>query len=297
MITIIKKILRRLKFISFYICINLRRYFIEKKLKRIPNNELLENGFVTFDSHNGRELYKFLKNIIENPGNCESSDLGRFKIVNKNSFGVKSVVVDASSEFLHQYVFTEEVLEKLKNFYGKDFYLRNNPTIEFNYDEEEKNDAQLFHLDRGLKQTSLMINLNEIGEHSTHMEYIKKSNKQYKFQDPNRFNKKEIKIAEKCFKDLETIKTTGKIGKVSIFDAGCGYHRQKPGKKRVMLHLNFTENFAFSYWNKNWEPSNSTYWFSNYEEDLNLKNKMYDLITRRLPSKFFTPKIYNKKYS
>ena len=159
---IIKRIISAIRIIPTYFFLNIRRYIIEKKLQKITNNDLLNNGFVKFNSGNGKKLAKYLEEVIKDPESCESSNLGSFKINNKDSFGIKSIIIDSSSEFLHEYVFTEEILKKLRNFYGKEFYLRNNPTIEFSYNFNEKNDSQKFHLDWGLKQTSVMINLNEI---------------------------------------------------------------------------------------------------------------------------------------
>lgn len=291
---IIKKIIFNLRIIPIYFFINIRRYIIENKLKKIPNNELLNNGFIKFKSDHGKKLALFLEEVIQNPENCESSNLGDFKINYKNSYGVKSIIVDSNSEFLHKYVFTEEILKKLKNFYGKEFYLRNNPTIEFTYNVDEKSDSQIFHLDWGLKQTSVMINLNEITEDSTHMEYIKKSNKQYKFKGPSRFSKIETRNIEKNYKNLETVNTTGEIGQTSIFDAGCGYHRKVTGGKRVILHLNFTENLVYTYWNKKWNPSKSIYWFTNNDvkRTHNLEASLFNLVNKNFSSKFMVPNIY-----
>tara|TARA_B100000795_G_scaffold99620_1_gene73267 strand:+ start:121 stop:1023 length:903 start_codon:yes stop_codon:yes gene_type:complete len=291
--TIIQNIIINLWVIPIYFFINIRRYINEKKIKQISNNELLKNGFIKFNSDNGTKLAEYLKNVVENPEDAENSNLGKFKIFSRSSLGVKSIAVDSSSEFLHKYVFTEEILKKLENFYGKSFYLRNNPTLEFDYDNE-KNDSQYFHLDWGLKQTSVMINLNDVLKNSTHMEYIKGSNRQYKFRPPSRFNKREIQNIEYKHKNLETVKTTGDIGQISIFDAGCGYHRQVAGGRRVMLHLNFTENLVFTYWKKNWQPSDTAYWFSDNSENLKLKDKLFDLVKRRFNSSFFTPHIYKK---
>ena len=291
---ITKRIISALKIILTYFVLNIRRYIAEKKLQKITNNDLFNNGFVKFNNDNGKKLAKYLEEIIKDPGSCESSKLGNFKINYKDSFGIKSIIIDSSSEFLHEYVFTEEILKKLKNFYGKEFYLRNNPTIEFSYNINEKNDSQKFHLDWGLKQTSVMINLNEITEDLTHMEYIKKSNKQYKFMGPSRISKREIINSEKNYKNLETVKTTGEIGQTSIFDAGCGYHRQVSGGKRVILHLNFTENLVYTRWNKQWNPAKPIYWFTSTDEkkSQNLEGSIFNLVNRNFTSKFMVPNIY-----
>ena len=274
-----------------YLFVNIRRFLCEQKINKIKNNDLLENGFIQFESENGKKLFKYLDEIIKNPENAEKSNLGNFKIIKKDSFGVKTIAVDASSEFLHKYVFTDEILNKLNDYYGKEFYLRNNPTIEFSYDTEV-NDAQLFHLDYCAKQTSVMINLNDITDTSTHMEYLKKSNKKYRFIIPMRENPKEINKVEKISKHCETARTTGSVGRISIFDAGCGYHRQVGGGRRVMLHLNFTENLAYTGWKKNWNPPDHDYWFS--KNNNNLQDKLFNLVNKKYKASFLTPKIYSE---
>ena len=291
----ITKIIYHFKQALCYLFLNLRRYINEKKLVKIHDNNLLNNGFIKFESSDGEELAKYLEEEIKDPDNCENSSKGKFKILQKSEQGVETIAVDASSEFIKKYVFTNKILEILKKFYGKKFYLRNNPTIEFSYDNKKK-DSQKFHLDWGLKQVSLMINLNSLDKKSTHMEYLLKSNKQYKFKEPHRFSLTEIKKVENCLKKFEIQTTIGNTGQISIFDAGCGYHRQVSGKKRVMLHLNFTENLAFTYWNKKWSPSNTLYWFSDDQENLESKYFLFDLVKKKLKPGFFIPKVYNKNF-
>ena len=288
----IRQILRKIRFIPIYSVLNLRRFLSENKIKKIENNELLKNGFTQFHSKNGEKIKNLLNDIINKPEKAEKSKLGIFKILYKNNFGVKTIVVDASSQFLHELVFIDEILDKLRNYYGKEFYLRNNPTIEFNYDDEV-NDAQFFHLDYCAKQTSVMINLNKINVSSTHMEYIKKTNKYYRFTIPNREEPKEINNVNKISKKNDVVKTIGDVGDISIFDAGSGYHRQVGGGKRIMLHLNFTENLAHTGWKKNWKPKELDYWFSN--KNINLENKLFKLVTKKLNKSFFTPNIYHQK--
>ena len=286
-----RNLFRIIRLIPIYFFINLRRFISEKKILKVQNNDLLNNGFVKFKSENGKKIKEFLYEIIEDPETAEFSNLGKFKILNRNSFGVKTIAVDASSKFLHQYVFVNEILDKLKNYYGKEFYLRNNPTIQFNYDGEVS-DTQFFHLDYCAKQTSVMINLNEINSESTHMEYIEKTNKKYRFVIPDREEKKVIDKIEKISKKYIVAKTTGNIGDISIFDAGTGFHRQVAGGKRVMLHLNFTENLAHTGWKKNWNPKDTDYWFSDNSEILN--NNLFKMITKKFKPSLMTPKIYYK---
>ena len=289
MLNLIKSIFRDIRLIPFYIIINIRRFFNEKKLKKIKGNDLLENGFIKFKSEDGLKLAEYLNDAIKNPENIENSNLGLFKVIARNSYGVKTVAIDTSSEFLHKYVFTNEIIKKLENFYGKEFYLRNNPVLAFSY-EDEKSDTQLFHVDYSAKQTSVMINLKEVTSKSTHMEYIKKSNKFYRYKIPSRFKQREINRINRITKDLEVVKTTGEVGEISIFDAGCGYHRQVSGGKRVILHLNFTENLAYTGWKKNWKPIDPEYWFA--KKSNNLHDKLFSLVNRKLKANFFTPNIY-----
>ena len=285
----IRHILSTTRLIPIYFFINLRRYLSEKKIIKKSDNDLLNYGFAKFKSQKGKQIKEYLSEVIENPINAENSKLGKFKILKTNNYGVKTIAVDACSEFLHKYVFIDEILDKLKNYYGKEFYLRNNPTIEFNY-ENEVNDAQFFHLDYCAKQTSVMINLNSINSTSTHMEYIKKTNKKYRFRIPNREDKKTIEEIDKISHKYEIAKTTGEIGDISIFDAGTGFHRQVSGGKRIMLHLNFTENLAHTGWKNNWDPKDYDYWFSSGGNNLN-KN-LFKLVTKKLKPSFLTPRIY-----
>jgi hypothetical protein len=284
-----RNLLRIIRLIPIYFFINLRRFVSERKISNLQNNNLLDKGFIKFKSENGKIIKEYLNEIIENPEKAEFSNLGKFKILKKNSFGVKTIIVDATSKFLHKYVFVNEILDKLNNYYGKEFYLRNNPTIEFSY-ENEVNDAQFFHLDYCAKQTSVMINLNETTTESTHMEYIEKTNKKYRFVIPNRDDKKVINKIEEISKKNVIAKTTGDIGDISIFDAGTGFHRQVGGGRRVMLHINFTENLAHTGWKKNWCPQDYDYWFSNQNEILS--NNLFKLVTKKFKPSFLTPKIY-----
>ena len=174
------KIIYYFKQTVLYLLVNIRRYINENKLRNINHNNLLKYGFVKFESEKGKELARYLKHIIENPENCENSSKDKFKILKKSENGIESIAIDANSDFISKYILTKEILEILGNYYGKKFYLRNNPTIEFTY-ENKKSNAQKFHLDWGLKQVSIMVNLNDTNNQSTHMEYLLGSNKQYKF--------------------------------------------------------------------------------------------------------------------
>jgi len=63
---IIKRIISVIRIIPTYFFLNIRRYIIEKKLQKITNNDLLNNGFVKFNSGNGKKLAKYLEGSLFN---------------------------------------------------------------------------------------------------------------------------------------------------------------------------------------------------------------------------------------
>lgn len=294
-----------LKKIFFYTINNLFIFYLSIKNKLSTKSELSKYGFIKFKSKKSKDLTFYLNKIINDPENVENSPLGYFKIINKNNFGIKDIAVDSSSEFLTKYVFTEEILSHINNFFGRKFYLRNNPIIKFNYDGEKEN-TQLFHVDGGLRQVTVMINLIDLDAHNTHMDYISGSNNQYFFYNtPNRFNKKlQLKLEQLVLKN-KILKTTGPSGTVSIFNAGNGYHRQVGGGKRCILHMNFVDNLLHTDWSKNWKPGSvkflseeaaNAYYFSwKNESAKNQKQKnhfaeIFSLVNRN--KKEFAPLIY-----
>ena len=50
----------------------------------------------------------------------------------------------------------------------------------------------MFHVDGGLRQLSVMINLTDLKNENTHMEYLVNTNHQYfLYKDPDRLDEKE----------------------------------------------------------------------------------------------------------
>lgn len=188
------------------------------------------------------------------------------RVINQSESGIKALAVDLSSDFLWKYIFTKEIYEIIHGYYKGGFYLRNNPAIVFNYDGE-KHGAQAFHLDWGLRQISIMVSLSDVLPESTHMDYLLGSNKSYWFKHPNRESKKFKNLVE-SYKTSHpdcSFTTQGTKDSLFIFDAGNGFHRQVPGGRRIMLHLNFVDNLAFTEWEGDWKPAKNSkkeVWFS-----------------------------------
>jgi hypothetical protein len=227
-----------------------------------------------------------------------------YTVIGINERGVKAVAVDINAEFLWDHVLTKELYDLIHGYYGREFYLRNNPTIEFSYDGEV-NDAQKFHLDWGLQQISVMVNLSDVSPASTHMAYLAGSNREYYFSQLHRDSDRCKRLVANCSSahpdNHET--TVGDADSAFVFDAGNGLHRQVAGGERIMLHLNFVENLAFTYWDPAWHPSanSGAYWFSGLTEatqkrieQAGLPRTLFDLITKKSARKFGVPQIYRQ---
>lgn len=304
------KAVRRARILAGYFFVNIRRFYCGLNLQKEKDDlasAFLEHGFVNFSPSSSRGFSDYLNPLIRNFIETGEGSNNEFKILSRNEFGIKSLSVDVNSEFLFKYIFTKDVYDLVRKYYGKEFYLRNNPTIEFNYSGESSS-AQTFHLDWGLRQISVMFNLNDVTEASTHMIYLTGSQKRYLFSQPDRDSVAEQRrVKEYLEKFPRNVKlTTGKKDAASIFDAGNGYHRQVAGTERIMLHLNFVENLAFSHWDPNWIPAatpGEDYWFSNYSDtsekliqQSGIPRDFFSLVFRRAAPAIGIPKIYLNKW-
>jgi len=298
---ILKKILLRLKNFTCYVIVNFRYYF--KKVDLYSNNKdclsLENNGMCKITLKRISEKMEILLNT-------KSNEYFDTSVVQKNKFGVKSLAIDLNSDVLWDYVFNDKLFEIVNSHFKGKFYLRNSPTINFSYDGE-KNNAQLFHNDWGLRQLSVMINLMDLNENNTHMEYVEKSNKKYFYKHPVRFSEKFKNYTTRSIEKNKIIKTTGKADSAFVFDAGNGLHRQVGGGKRIIMHINFTDSLVHSDWSKDWSPEkiNEDYWFQNkITSDLfeKIENSSFDLknfsmILRKISPKLFTPEVYSLNYN
>lgn len=75
-----------------------------------------------------------LRSVIEEIRSTGEIQDPTYTVIGKNERGVKTVAVDIDAEFLWEHALTKEPHDLIRGYYGKGFYLRNNPNIEFNYD-------------------------------------------------------------------------------------------------------------------------------------------------------------------
>lgn len=308
---LVKKIGTKARLYAAYTPVNLRRFTTETLSFRPAPASIAEafkrKGFVAANLTSLNGVSARLSPIIEELKETGESQDPACTVIGRNDRGVKAVAVDINSEFLWDHVLTKELYDLIHEYYGRGFYLRNNPTIEFSYDGEA-NDAQKFHLDWGLQQISLMVNLSDVSSASTHMAYLIGSNRKYYFSQLHR-------DSDRCKRIVENFRSTypdnhestvGGADSAFIFDAGNGLHRQVGGGERIMLHLNFVENLAFTYWDPAWQPAASAgaYWFSELSETTQtrmekagLPRELFDLVTRTSTQKLGVPRVYRQGLS
>ena len=92
--------------------------------------------------------------------------------------------------------------------------------------------------------------LYSFAQQVVYMEYLLGSANKLYFRHPDRLSngfKKNVKKYLNTYPQ-SILKTLGQKDDTFIFDAGNGYHRQVGGGSRIMLHLNFVENLAYTNW-------------------------------------------------
>jgi hypothetical protein len=296
---------------GFYSVVNARHFIRDK----IFNNKSIRPKEKAADLQNYGiiklqvdGLSEYLMPLIENPENLNKKTGQYYLIENtSNEHGIKGINVDIQSEFLWRYIFSKENYEILRAYYKGEFYLRNNPYIAISYDKESHG-AQNFHVDWGLRQCSIMVNLTDIDSSSTHMEYLLGSNRRYWFKHPHRLNVK-FKTIVATFMRLNPtalFTTASPKNTMFIFDAGNGLHRQVPGGKRIILHLNFVDNLAYTGWKHGWKPADAfkeSHWFSEITEktlekitNSEIPQSFFSLVLQQAKPNLITPKIYSKNY-
>jgi hypothetical protein len=294
-ISIKNRIIIRIMYVITNIKFFLRKLFNFKKNNDLTK-EFIQNGIIEVNANGiSNEILKLLeKNKLDS----------NLTVVNKNKNGFKGISVGLESEFLWDYIFTNEIYNLIEGYFGGDFYLRNCPIIVFNYDDEEHG-AQNFHLDWGLRQLSIMVSLTDVTEKSTHMEYLINSNQDSYFKHPDRFsNKFKSKVKSFLLNNPKSLfKTIGKKDQLFLFDAGNGFHRQVGGGHRIMLHLNFVDNLAFTNWSKNWSPNsdneNDPIWFQDISEPIKsskFSKNTFSLVLRNKKPGLLIPKIFSKNF-
>lgn len=234
---IVEKIRFKARLNLFYFLVNIRRFVTGMLKPRLISSDIdafKRKGFIRADFESFQGISAELLPVIDELKSTGAIKNPNYVVIGKNDFGVKAVAIDINEEFLWEHVLTKELFQLIRGYYGRNFFLRNSPTIEFSYDGEV-NDAQKFHLDWGLQQVSLMINLTDVLPVSTHMEYLTGSNKKYYFSQPHRDSVKS-RLAVKGFKSAypENLETTvGVSDSAFIFDAGNGFHRQVAGGRAL----------------------------------------------------------------
>lgn len=286
-----------------YLLTNIKYYFrkrFDADLKTKDVNEFINNGIIKITSEGISSDILPLINKKKLPKNLI--------IVNKSDKGLKGISVGLDCEFLWKHIFTEKIFNLIKGYYSGDFYLRNNPIIVLNYDDEEHG-AQNFHLDWGLRQLSIMVSLTDVLDESTHMEYLIGSNHDSYNKHPDRYSKSfKNKVDDFIRSNPNSLfKTIGKKDDIFIFDAGNGFHRQVGGGNRIMLHLNFVDNLTFTNWDNDWIPSdkrsNDKIWFQENNTKINelvnkssFPNKVFDLVLRNKKPNFLVPEIFTENF-
>ena len=291
----------RLRNFMGYVIVNFLYYF------RKENSSSNYNSYLSFENDGMCKIsLKGISRKIESLLKTKSNEYFDTSVVLKNEFGIKSLAIDLNSNVLWDYVFNDELFEIINSHFKGKFYLRNLPTINFSYDGE-KNNAQLFHNDWGLRQLAVMINLMDLNENNTHMEYVEKSNKKYFYKHPVRFSEKFKKDTLKTIEKNKVVKSIGKADSAFVFDAGNGLHRQVSGGKRIIMHMNFTDSLVHSDWSKHFCPEKEVedYWFQDkINSDLFKKNddspfglKNFSMVLRKMQPKLFTPDVYSSNFN
>lgn len=236
----------------------------------------------------------------------QSEDL-RFRsvTVDKDINKVTRIVVDMSSPLLFRRVLTKDIYDLIYSYLGKEFYLRNNPTIQFHYDDGPFNDQDCFHCDWGLRQVSIAVNLNDLQESSTHMELLAGTNKKFWFHHPDRHSESFKNYTSEFLKSHpDCIRTTlGAKDTMFVFDAGNAVHRRVAGGYRVMLHLNFVDNLVLSGWNNKWIPDEKhlDYLFAEHNEKIarlikenNLPESLFSMVFKEMRGGVGVPDVYQE---
>lgn len=291
----------RLRIINkiMYFVINLK-YFFRKKIYDSTTDNFLKDGFI-------QNNIPGIANEIDKLINSKSKDIIT-TVLSKNDKGIKLLSIDLHSKFLWKYIFNEENFKYINSHFKGKFFLRNAPVISYCYDGETHG-AQHFHLDWGLRQLSLMVNLSNVDKDSTHMQYIKTSNKgKFFFKHPNRLSPNFKKNVSSIIENNSNLICTTQASKDTsfIFDAGNGLHRQVGGGYRMILHLNFTDNLAHTNWDKNWKANygkenwGKEYWIQKNSPELEklisdspFPDKVFSLMKSELKPNIITPLVYS----
>jgi hypothetical protein len=148
-----------------------------------------------------------------------------------------SHAVSFSDRRLHEILFDPEICAIICNYYGRQAFYRDNPTV-----HKERTDpgskpliSGVFHSD-SYRQISFMLLLCDLTEHDTHMEYAKGS---HVHRQPS-YDRTRID-QDAVLREFEIAHVIGSKGKLFVFDTE-GLHRgayHRNGRREI-FHVNIT---------------------------------------------------------
>jgi len=138
---------------------------------------------------------------------------------------------------LHEVVFDPGICGVVCNYYGRQAYYRDNPTVHKEYAAASSKPliSGVFHSD-SYRQVSFMLLLRDLTEHDTHMEFAKGSHRQ---RQPS-YDRAQID-QDAVAREFEIVHVVGTKGTLFIFDTE-GLHRgaYHQDTHREIFHVNVT---------------------------------------------------------
>lgn len=223
----IKKIYNYLQYskslMKLFVYKNVKNYLMISKGINLNSTTLNKHGFISWKNY---DFYQFVLEDFRNFEKKKGNKINFLPILNcqNASAHFKFFTIPFDNYLILTKIFSEELFELLKEFFGKNFYVRGNIQLAI-IDGETSIGTENFHID-GEYTVNLMINLTECTSKSVHMEFI---DAQF---DVNPSDEKSVRSAKKHY-------TFGKAGDSFLFTAGRNYHRRMQGEKRAVLLISF----------------------------------------------------------
>jgi len=138
---------------------------------------------------------------------------------------------------LHEVLFDPEICGMVCNYYGRQAYYRDNPTVHKEYAAPSAKPlvSGVFHSD-SYRQLSFMLLLSDLTENDTHMEFARGSHRdQQPSYDRTRIDQQAVP------REFEIVHLIGKKGTLFVFDTE-GLHRgaYHQETRREIFHVNMT---------------------------------------------------------
>lgn len=148
-----------------------------------------------------------------------------------------SHAVTFSDRQLHSLLFDPELCAVLSNYYGKQPFYRDNPTVHRSvFTPGAKLDVSAVYHSDGYRQISFMLLLNDLSEVDTHMQYAAESHRtQQATYDRSAIDQRAVEDA------FDIVDLVGPKGTLYVFDTE-GLHRGQyfVGTARSIFHVNVT---------------------------------------------------------